>query len=68
MTGMDGHFRILGRSLSGERPVDEQTYASVAVLSERLEHLKKHRDLFAGIEFSPDVEALRRHAPAMTVS
>ncbi len=68
MTGMDGHFCILGRSLSGERPVDEQTHASVAVLNERLEHLKKHSGLFAGIEFSPDVEALRRHTPAMTVS
>ena len=68
MTGMDGHFRILGRSLSGERPVDEQTYACVAVLSERLEHLKAHGSSFAGIEFSPDVEGLRRHAPAMTVS
>jgi len=68
MTGMDGLFRILGRSLSGERPVDEQTHASVAVLNERLEHLKKHSGLFAGIEFSPDVEALRRHTPAMTVS
>jgi hypothetical protein len=65
---MDGHFRVVGRSLAGTRPVDEQTYASVAVLSERLERLRRSNGLFAGIELSPDVEALKRRAPALTLS
>jgi len=68
MTRMDGHFRVVGRSLAGVRPVDEQTYASAAVLSERLERLKQSNGLFAGIELSPDVEALKRRAPALTLS
>lgn len=68
MARMDGHFRVVGRSLSGARPVDEQTYASVAVLSERLERLKASSSLFAGIELSPDMEALKRRAPALTLS
>lgn len=48
--------------------MDEQTYASAAVLSERLERLKQSNGLFAGIELSPDVEALKRRAPALTLS
>ena len=67
MTGMDSHCGIVGKSLSGERPVDERTYASVAVLAERLERLKHSGALFAGVEFSPAAEALRRHTPALTV-
>ncbi|MHC4724092.1 MAG: hypothetical protein ACYS9V_07545 [Planctomycetota bacterium] len=31
------HCRIVERSLNGKRSVDEQTFASIAVLNERLE-------------------------------
>jgi hypothetical protein len=67
MTGMDRHCRIVGASLAGERPVDEQAYASVTVLAERLERLKQSSGLFAGIEFSGPAETLRRHAEALVV-
>jgi hypothetical protein len=38
--GMD-HWQIVKKSLSGARGVDEQTFASLAILDERLERLKK---------------------------
>jgi len=68
MTGMHDHCRIVGRSLAGERPVDEKTYASVAILAERLERLQHSGGLFAGVEFSPDAEALRQRAAVVTLS
>ena len=68
MTGMDRHCQIVGESLMGERPVDEQTCASMAILADRLERLKRSSDLFAGVSFSPYVQRMRRHAEAMAVS
>ncbi|MEN6576988.1 MAG: hypothetical protein ABFD90_11650 [Phycisphaerales bacterium] len=68
MTGMDRHFQIVGESLMAERPVDEQTCASMAVLADRLERLKQSSDLFAGVAFSPYVQKMRRHAEAMALS
>ncbi len=59
--------RIVNESLSGERETDEQTFASLAILSERLEHLKKFNGLFANVGFSPDVKRLNRQANAVPV-
>jgi len=61
MIRMDRHCQVVGASLSGRRPVDDKTYASVAVLSDRLERLRQS-PLFAGVTFSPQVERLRQHA------
>ncbi len=66
MIRMDRHCQVVGASLTGKRPVDEKTYSSVAVLSDRLERLRQS-PLFAGIAFSPDVEELRQHAEAVLV-
>jgi hypothetical protein len=68
MTGMDRHCQIVGESLMGERPADEQTCASMAILADRLERLKRSSDLFAGVAFSPYAQRMRRHAEAMAVS
>lgn len=68
MVGMDCHCRIVGESLMGERPVDEQTCASMAILAERLERLKQSSGLFAGVTFSPYVQKMNRHAEAVAVS
>ena len=65
---MDRHCRIVGESLTGERPVDEQTCASLAILAERLERLKQSSSLFAGVTFSPYVQKMNRHAQAVAVS
>jgi len=60
MIGMDSnHCRIVAGSLVGEREVDERTFASLTIIGERLERLKKIDETFSGIEFSPDVEKLR---------
>jgi hypothetical protein len=66
MIRMDRHCEVVGASLTGKRPVDGKTYASVAVLSDRLERLRQSR-LFAGVAFSPHVEQLRQHAEAVAV-
>lgn len=68
MIGVDKHCRIVGESLVGARRVDEQTYASVSVLSERLERLKQSNSLFAGVTLSAYAENLSRPAEAVAAS
>ena len=49
------HFKVVSQSLAGLRPTDEQTFASINLLSERLESVHKvHRHL-VDVEFSPHV-------------
>ncbi len=66
MTRMD-NLRIVNESLAGERPVDEQTQAALAILAERLERLKQSSSLFAEIGFSPHVKKLKRQAGAFVM-
>ena len=54
----NNHFDIVSANLRGTREVDEQTHASLAVLAERLNALKKMSSLFAGVSFSDDVKKL----------
>jgi hypothetical protein len=65
---MDRHCQIVGQSLVGERPVDEQTGASLAILADRLDRLKHSSNLFAGVTFSPYAQRMKRRADAMLVS
>jgi hypothetical protein len=68
MIGMDSdHCRVVTESLRGQREVDDQTFSSLAVLSERLERLKKLGEAFAGVTFSSDVKQLQSHRRAATV-
>lgn len=67
MIAMDRHCQIVGESLTGARPVDEQTGASIAVLGERLERLKQSSGVFAGIKFSPYVKRLTKRAEAVAI-
>ena len=69
MIEADGnHCRIVEKSLSGERAVDEQTFASIAVLDERLKRLKKLDETFDRIEFSPAVKRLKKRRSTVAVS
>ena len=61
------HCEVVKDSLSGSRPVDEQTVASVAALGERLERVRKLGDRFARITFSPAVERLKKHSSKVAV-
>ena len=62
------HFQVVAENLDGRRTVDEQALASLAILSERLERLKRFDGIFQGVRFSPAVEKLRRRRNAVAVS
>ncbi len=66
MTRMD-NLRIINETLAGERPMDEQTHAAMAILAERLQRLKQSSSLFADIAFSPHVKKLQRQAEALVL-
>lgn len=61
------HCQIVEKSVSGERVVDEQTFASVEILAERLERLKKVDKLFAHVEFSPYAKKLLKQEKPVAV-
>jgi len=68
MTGMDSNCcRIVEKSLSGERAVDERTFASLAILTERLERLKKLGGNFSSVSFSSSVKQLKRRESTLSV-
>ncbi len=52
------HFKVVTERLVGLKPIDDETFSSIAVLAERLERLKKTNDKFAEVTFSPHVEEL----------
>ncbi|MHC4595769.1 MAG: hypothetical protein ACYS9C_15975 [Planctomycetota bacterium] len=61
------HCRIVAKSLARERDVDEQTLASLAILIERLERLKKTDKSFSRITFSPAVKKLQNQKNKVAV-
>jgi hypothetical protein len=61
------HCQVIEKSLCGEREADEQTFASLAVLSERLERLKELDIAFSEVEFSPAVKKLTKQRNAILV-
>jgi hypothetical protein len=61
------HYQVVAGSLAGKIDADEQTFASLAVLSERLERLKGIDDAFSGVAFSAAVEELQTSKTAVTV-
>ena len=67
MIGMDSnHCRVVSESISGKRKVDDRTFASMDVLSERLERIKKLGGAFAGISFSPEIQKLQTRVMAVS--
>jgi hypothetical protein len=63
---IDHGFELMEVSncISGSNPVDENVLSSVAILQDRLERLKNTSNLFAGVTFSDDIEALAQcHLP-----
>ena len=61
------YCQIVRDSITGERAVDEQTFASLTILTERLERLKKLDKAFSDIAFSAAVKKLRSQESAVTV-
>ena len=57
-TRMNNEIEMLRQGLTGQRPVDEAVLTSAAILSDRLEMLKRSSSLFEAVSFSPEVEAM----------
>jgi len=60
------HLSVVKESLNGNRAVDEQTSASMAILNERLQRLKERGHPFSDITFSRNVKKLKK--PKKTVA
>jgi len=68
MTGTDSnHCRIVAESLAGERQVDGQTFAAIAILDEKLQRLRRLDGAYSAVTFSADVEKLRSRKNAIPV-
>jgi len=61
------HCRIVAESLAGERDVDEQTFASLEILGEKLERLKKLDKAFSRVTFSSAVKKLQRRKNTVAI-
>jgi hypothetical protein len=62
------HCQVVGKSLTGDREVDEGTFTSLSILNERLERLKNIDEKFRGISFSPHVRELQAQRKGVGVS
>jgi hypothetical protein len=62
------HCEVVKDSLKGTRAIDEQTFASLEVLNDRLERVKKLGGKFTGVAFSPAAEHLRKQSSRLAVS
>ncbi len=61
------YCQIVEKSLTAQRPIDEQTFASLTILTERLEQLKKLGKTFSNVTFSPAVKKLKARKNAVAV-
>jgi len=61
------HCRIVRDSIVGKRAVDEQTFASLTILTERLERLKKVDEIFGNVVFSSAVKKLKGQKNAVAI-
>ena len=61
------HYEAVKSALAGNGPIDEQVMASIAVLQERLERVKKYDKSFSRIGFSPSVQKLAKQQDKIAV-
>ena len=62
------HFKVITDSLGGDRPTDEETFSSIALLAQRLERLKKTNAMFDDVAFSEQVEELQLREMVSAIS
>jgi hypothetical protein len=68
MIGMESrHCQIVTETLNGTRPADNQSLASMEILSQRLEKLQKLNKAFAKIELSSQAKELMKQKSALAV-
>jgi hypothetical protein len=61
------HFDVVRDGLNGTKAIDEQTLASLEVLNDRLESVRKLGGKFASVAFSPDAESLMKQSSRLAV-
>ncbi len=59
--------QVVRDSMDGRRPVDEQTFTSLAILSERLERVRRLGKNFSNIKFSSAARKLARNENIVAV-
>jgi hypothetical protein len=62
------HCNVVMQSLVGQRPTDEQTFASINLLAERLQTVQKVHRRLVDVEFSPHVKALIEQESVLAIS
>jgi hypothetical protein len=62
------HWRVLKEALSSDCPIDEQTLASLSILTEQMERVRRSHPLLAAVGFSPSVKELSRRAGVVPVA
>ena len=64
----ENYCEIVKKSLSGEKPVGEETFVSLTVLAERLERLKKLGKRFSKVSFSSEIRELAAQESPLAIS
>lgn len=61
------HCEVVQESLQGKKEADERTFASLEILKDRLDRVKRISPRFAVVEFSPAAEQLRKSSNKLAV-
>ena len=61
------HCEVVQESLHGARETDERTFASLEILKDRLDRVKRISPKFAIVEFSPAVSQMRNSSKRLAV-
>ncbi|MFA5292815.1 MAG: hypothetical protein WC496_07250 [Phycisphaerae bacterium] len=62
------HCNVVMESLTGQRPADEQTFASINLLAEKLQAVRKIHRRLVDVDFSPQVQALVEQESLLAIS
>ena len=62
------HCEAVLENLAGNRTADEQTFASMNILSERLQNLQKRHRCFINVELSPHAQAITEQQMELAIS
>ncbi len=62
------HCATVQGSLTGKRPTDEHTFASINILADRLRNVQRLHPGLLSVEFSPQVQALIEQESILAIS
>jgi hypothetical protein len=61
------HCEVVQESLQGKRETDDRTFASLEILKDRLDRVKRMSPRFAIVEFSPAVRQMSKSSNKLAV-